>query len=152
MSKERILQDTQSLIDFGWRDVAEDFLLAEGVLERGDTVEGVGLAEAVMMGELSVKSLNVMATRASKLDAEATKSLGNIFGYEINEFDKLEAVSRRLAHHAGRNALSNVGSEFLRTNYRFRHSQALAGRDAVRWQAAKLGINMFDMTRIRIVR
>ncbi|MCX6728005.1 MAG: hypothetical protein NTX11_04305 [Candidatus Saccharibacteria bacterium] len=152
MSKERILEDTQALIDFGWRNVAEDFLLAGGVLKRGDTVEGVGLAEAVMMGELGLKSLNVMATRASKLDADATKTLGNIFGDGIDEFDKLEAVSRRIAHHAGRNALSNVGSEFLRTNYRFRHSQTLASRDAVRWQAAKLGIGMFDMTRIRIVR
>ena len=152
MSKERILEDTQALIDFGWRDAAEEFLLVEGVLERGNTVEGVGLADAVMAGRLSVKSLSRMASTANALDAEASKALGNIFGDGLNEIDKLEAVSRRLAHHAGRNALSNVGSEFLRTNYRFRHRHKLVGSEAAQWQASKLGIDVIDMTRIRIVR
>lgn len=151
MEIQRILTDSAELAELGWHDVAEDIRAFGGTIVKGDTVEGIGLIDAVLDGTMSTAQLKEHKGRTRHLDGEATKLLGDFNCEGIIELDRVEGLARRVAFLACKHAYETVGSSHLRSNY-IANAQTQTVSAELDRQAMMLGIDKRDITRIRILR
>ena len=151
MEIQRILTDSVELAEIGWRAVAEDIHAFGGTIVKGDTVEGIGLIDAVLDGTLSTAQLKEHKGRTRHLDGEATKLLGDFNIEGIDVLDRLEGLTRKVAFLASKHACETVGSSHLRSNY-IANAHTQIGSAEIDRQAMMLGIDKRDITRIRILR
>lgn len=120
MEMERILNDSEVLIRQGWIEAASQILTDGRNLKDETVVHGEYLSRLVIERNLEVSELRKGVVWANAHDREAVQLLRNISDQDLAYADKLEVAARRLAHHSGRVALSNVGSNSRRAVYNVR--------------------------------
>ncbi|MCA9344913.1 hypothetical protein KC946_03690 [Candidatus Saccharibacteria bacterium] len=117
---ERILDDSEVLIRQGWIEAASQILTDGRNLKDEAVIHGEYLSRLVINSDLEVSDLRQGVAWANAYDREAVQLLGNISDQDLAYGDMLEASARRLAHHSGRVALSNVGSNSRRAVFNVR--------------------------------
>lgn len=149
----RKIQDTEVLVKQGWHDAAKDLIAWEWSLASEAELHGKVLSDGVVAGQLSVEDLRGGVVWANAHDREATMVLGACAADAIHVDDQIEATARRLAHHSGKWALQQTGTEIRRLGYQARNRQA-----QLQLSQQKLGRFMLegkdlglDSSRIRII-
>ncbi len=125
METIRKLSHTEMLETSGWIQVAQKMIDGEWQLGRSLQIVGIGLADAVTEGEVSLEYLKSGVGKANTLDAEAYQTNKDINGSGFCLDDQIEAYARRLAHHSGRSALNLVRTEFDRFTYLSRRKEII---------------------------
>lgn len=106
MENERILNE--SGINSKWTEAAREMLAFDCGLREQTEYYSQRLISSVINGHISIEELRAGVAWANALDREIVERCDDI--ESLGSEDRIEAFSRRIAHHSGRIALKQVGS------------------------------------------
>lgn len=123
MEVERRINDTDELAKLGWRDLAIDILANTWDFGEISELESRVIADKIVAGRITSAELRQGVAWACAHDAESSLVLQGVDQSQIHHLDLIESSARRLAHHAGRQALELVGSRRKLSTYSARRFQ-----------------------------
>jgi hypothetical protein len=126
MDEERQLIDSMALVPT-WHEATQEMLANGWVLTDQEEHYGNWLLELVLTDRVSVSDLRGGVVWANALDKEVMERSGGDIA-ALDGRDRLEAVARRIAHHAGRYALDQVKSRRKRNIARVTYSGQSIGQ------------------------
>lgn len=119
MENGRILND--SGLDVKWVEAAKDMLTFGWALSDQAEHYSQTLISSVLCGNIGVEELRGGVAWVNALDHETVESGFNIEA--LGTEDRIEALSRRIAHNSGRLALKQVGSSRKRLTAEVRNKR-----------------------------
>lgn len=115
MSNERQLIDL-AFMDELWGEAAIEMLKEDWDTRDQADFYGLGLADAVAMGDMSIDALRSLSIHMNILDKEVVeKSEGDL--ERLGDADYFEAIARRIGNQATSSALEMVKSKDLRRSH-----------------------------------